>query len=74
MNINAKTRMHISLFSDQAEAIEKLARLASTTKSDVLRQIVQRQREEVLAAIETWEKHGHIMRPKRKGRMGFTAL
>jgi hypothetical protein len=73
--------LHISLREDQHDAVTKLAELASTSASDVIRQALDLQADQILAAIEVWRTHGGLMNPagnmgkkKKRKTLGFRAL
>ena len=74
-------KLHISLREDQLEAITKLAELASTSTADVIRQLIDKNADDIRAAIAAWEKgaglfnpHGNTGRKKKRTRLGAKAL
>lgn len=72
-------KMNISLRADQVQAIKELADLSSTSPADVIRQLIDKNQEDIVEAIEIWRTYGGVLNPRgnkarKSGKLGFNSL
>jgi len=60
-------KMVVNVRPDQYAAVERLAGLASTTIADVIRQTLDQNADEIMSAIDHWEKSGGPMKRRQSG-------
>lgn len=86
MNDNKQTsegmqKVHILLRVDQYEELKKLGEFAGTSLADVIRQLIDNQKDEIHAAIDLWSKRGglfqqrgNVEKKKKPDKLGFKAI